>query len=132
ALRFERVRSYTASMLGSRALIEGRSSDVRLREIGLAGERGMTELVDWLGEGDLLPLPAGWRAPCDVGQVTPYSPDALNHSLTALRACPAPDDLGAELSRVLRSYDEQDAWRRAFELIAPLAATGQRPALPAL
>lgn len=132
ALRFERVRSYTASMLGSRALIEGRSSDVRLRDIGLAGERGMAELVDWLGEGDLRPLPAGWRAPCDMGQVTPYSPDALTHSLAALRACPAPDDLRAELSRVLRSCDEQDAWRRAFELIAPLAATGQRSALPAL
>ena len=46
-LRFERVRSYTASMRGHRAFVEGRSQDPRLKEIGEAGERGMEELLAW-------------------------------------------------------------------------------------
>lgn len=63
AMRFERVRSYTSSLLGARAYREGRSSDPRLADIGAAGERGMLGLLDWLDEGELQPLPASWRAP---------------------------------------------------------------------
>lgn len=46
-VRFERLRSYTASMRGHRAFAEGRSDDARLKEIGEAGERGMEELLSW-------------------------------------------------------------------------------------
>ena len=45
--RFEKARSYTASMRGHRAYLDGRNDDPRLREIGEAGERGMRELLTW-------------------------------------------------------------------------------------
>jgi aminoglycoside phosphotransferase (APT) family kinase protein len=46
-VRFERLRSFTASMRGHRAFMEGRSTDPRLKEIGEAGEHGMEELLTW-------------------------------------------------------------------------------------
>ena len=64
-LRFERVRSYTSSMLGARAYRDGRSADQRLLGIGAAGEKGMLGLLDWVAEGELVPLPQHWRAPVD-------------------------------------------------------------------
>lgn len=132
ARRFERVRSYTASMLGSQAFLDGRSSDARLLDIGAAGDSGMTELVDWLAEGELLPLPQGWRAPFDTGAISPHRPEALHASLAALRTCPPPDDLHARLASALDSSDDELAWRRAFIMLAPLAATASISALPAL
>ena len=62
-LRFERVRSYTSSMLGAQAYRDGRSTDPRLLEIGAAGEAGMHGLLDWLEEGELVRLPEPWCAP---------------------------------------------------------------------
>jgi len=62
-VRFERVRSYTASLSGSRAYADGRSDDPRLPALGTAGERGMWGLVEWLAEGPLRPLPTAWSLP---------------------------------------------------------------------
>lgn len=132
AKRFERVRSYTASMLGSQAFLDGRSSDARLLDIGAAGESGMTGLVDWLAEGELLPLPRDWVAPFDKDVFPAHEPEALQASLAALRTCAVPGDLGAGLASALDSSDDELAWRRAFTLLAPLAATGSNVALPAL
>jgi aminoglycoside phosphotransferase (APT) family kinase protein len=116
AKRFERVRSYTASMLGAQAYRDGRSGDARLLDIGAAGEVGMTGLLDWLAD-DLLPLPVSWRAPVS-GAPTP-APDALTASLVALRRCDVPG-----LTSALSDSDDLAAWQGAFALLAPLAATG--------
>jgi aminoglycoside phosphotransferase (APT) family kinase protein len=130
AKRFERVRSYTASMSGSQAFLDGRSGDARLLDIGAAGECGMTGLVDWLAEGELAALPAAWRASTD--SLPQPEPEALRASLAALRACRTPSELRLELAAALGVADEEQAWRRAFSLIAPLAAAGSAEALPAL
>lgn len=130
--RFERVRSYTSSMLGQQAYLDGRSGDARLFDIGAAGESGMTGLVDWLAEGELLPLPRDWRVPFDTGALPAPEPEALQASLAALQICAVPHDLGAGLASALDNSDDELAWQRAFTLLAPLAATGSNLAVPAL
>ncbi len=75
-LRFERVRSYTSSMLGAQAFRDGRSDDSRLLDIGAAGERGMAELVAWLADGPLAPLPADWGP--DLGELDARDLPALD------------------------------------------------------
>lgn len=132
ARRFERVRSYTASMLGSQAFLDGRSSDARLLDIGRAGEDGMAELVEWLGDDDLVPLPRDWRAPCDADAFPLYEPAALRDSLAALRALSVPGEHAAALATALDSRDDEVAWRRAFQLLTPLAATASGAIRPAL
>ncbi len=47
AARFERVRSFTASMRAIRAWLDGRSNDPRLFTIGLRGEAAMKTELDW-------------------------------------------------------------------------------------
>ncbi len=47
AARFEQVRSYTASMRGLRAWLDGRSDDPRLLEIGRRGEQAMKTELSW-------------------------------------------------------------------------------------
>ena len=133
AKRFERVRSYTSSMLGAQAFRDGRSGDARLLTIGAAGEVGMTELIDWLDTDGLVPLPESWRAPVD--NVPVPEPSAVSASLTALRACQPPDEVAVALNSARRDSDELAAWQRAFSVLAPLAATGSariRPALAAV
>jgi aminoglycoside phosphotransferase (APT) family kinase protein len=132
AARFERVRSYTASMLGSQAFRDGRSADSRLLGIGAAGERGMAELTDWLADGPLAALPARWRAPADGVAFPACSPAAVRASAGELRGCAVPADLAGPLAAALGGSDEELAWRRAFTLLAPLAATGGAELVPAL
>ncbi len=120
AQRFERVRSYTASMLGAQAYLDGRSGDPRLLEIGAAGEGGMTGLLDWLDD-ELAPLPIAWRAPIH------RMPDPLDAAaaVRALHGCALPPGLS------LAGWDDLDVWRRAFEQLAPLAATASGQWAPA-
>jgi aminoglycoside phosphotransferase (APT) family kinase protein len=127
--RFERVRSYTASMLGSQALLDGRSGDERLLDIGAAGEAGMAELVEWLAEGELVPLPRAWRAPTDAYPA--FRREALRASLEALRSCRVPVEAAA-LGSALHAADDEVAWQRAFALLAPLGATGSVTVAPLL
>ncbi len=47
AARFEQVRSYTASMRGLRAWLDGRSDDPRLLRIGRRGEAAMRQELGW-------------------------------------------------------------------------------------
>ena len=47
AARFERVRSFTASMRGIRAWLDGRSDDPRLLTIGRRGEEAMKAELGW-------------------------------------------------------------------------------------
>ncbi len=47
ATRFEQVRSYTASMRGLRAWLDGRSDDPRLLRIGRRGEIAMKKELGW-------------------------------------------------------------------------------------
>ena len=47
AARFERVRSFTASMRAIRAWLDGRSDDPRLLTIGRRGEQAMKSELDW-------------------------------------------------------------------------------------
>ena len=47
AARFERVRSFTASMRAIRAWLDGRSHDPRLLTIGRRGEEAMQTELDW-------------------------------------------------------------------------------------
>ena len=47
AARFERVRSFTASMRAIRAWLDGRSDDPRLLTIGRRGEQAMQADLDW-------------------------------------------------------------------------------------
>lgn len=47
AARFERVRSFTASMRAIRAWLDGRSHDPRLLTIGRRGEQAMKTELDW-------------------------------------------------------------------------------------
>ena len=47
ATRFERVRSFTASMRAIRAWLDGRSDDPRLLTIGRRGEQAMKTELDW-------------------------------------------------------------------------------------
>lgn len=47
AARFERVRSFTASMRAIRAWLDGRSDDPRLLTIGRRGEQAMKTELDW-------------------------------------------------------------------------------------
>lgn len=47
AARFERVRSFTASMRAIRAWLDGRSDDPRLLTIGRRGEQAMNAELDW-------------------------------------------------------------------------------------
>ena len=47
AARFERVRSFTASMRALRAWLDGRSDDPRLLTIGRRGEKAMKTDLDW-------------------------------------------------------------------------------------
>ncbi|MCY3909994.1 MAG: phosphotransferase family protein [bacterium] len=47
AARFERVRSFTASMRAIRAWLDGRSDDPRLLTIGRRGEEAMRTELDW-------------------------------------------------------------------------------------
>lgn len=47
AARFERVRSFTASMRAIRAWLDGRSDDSRLLTIGRRGEQAMRTELDW-------------------------------------------------------------------------------------
>ena len=47
AARFERVRSFTASMRAIRAWLDGRSDDPRLLTIGRRGEQAMKTDLDW-------------------------------------------------------------------------------------
>ena len=47
ATRFERVRSFTASMRAIRAWLDGRSHDPRLLTIGRRGEQAMQTELDW-------------------------------------------------------------------------------------
>ena len=47
AARFERVRSFTASMRAIRAWLDGRSHDPRLLTIGRRGEEAMKAELDW-------------------------------------------------------------------------------------
>ena len=47
AARFERVRSFTASMRALRAWLDGRSDDPRLLTIGRRGEQAMKTELDW-------------------------------------------------------------------------------------
>ena len=47
AARFERVRSFTASMRAIRAWLDGRSDDPRLLTIGRRGERAMKAELGW-------------------------------------------------------------------------------------
>ncbi|MCQ3810245.1 MAG: phosphotransferase family protein [Acidimicrobiia bacterium] len=47
AARFERVRSFTASMRSIRAWLDGRSNDHRLLTIGRRGEQAMKTELDW-------------------------------------------------------------------------------------
>ena len=47
AARFERVRSFTASMRAIRAWLDGRSNDPRLLTIGRRGEQAMKTELDW-------------------------------------------------------------------------------------
>ena len=47
ATRFERVRSFTASMRAFRAWLDGRSDDPRLLTIGRRGEQAMKTDLDW-------------------------------------------------------------------------------------
>ena len=47
AARFERVRSFTASMRAIRAWLDGRSHDPRLLTIGRRGEQAMQTELDW-------------------------------------------------------------------------------------
>lgn len=130
--RLELVRSFTASMLGLQAALDGRSSQPALIGIGAAGERSMGALVAWLAEGELQPLPAGWRAPVDVQALPACRPEELRRSLQGLRRCPVPPGLAGPLAAALDDSDDEAAWRRAFALVAPLAATASADALPAL
>lgn len=47
AARFERVRSFTASMRAIRAWLDGRSDDPRLLTIGRRGEQAINTELDW-------------------------------------------------------------------------------------
>ena len=51
AARFERVRSFTASMRAVRAWLDGRSDDPRLLTIGRRGEQAMKTDLDWARRG---------------------------------------------------------------------------------
>lgn len=130
--RFERVRSYTASMLGARAFVDGRSADARLLEIGAAGEQGMTALSDWLAESPLVPLPSRWRVPLDPAELPSPGAEPLLRSVAALKACPAPPGVRAELDTALNALDDEQAWQAAFSMLAPLGAEGTATVLPAL
>jgi aminoglycoside phosphotransferase (APT) family kinase protein len=130
AKRFEQVRSYTASMLGAQAFLDGRSADARLLDIGTAGEDGMADVVDWLAEGELLPLPSAWRAPID--SIPEPTEQARRVSLAALRQCTVPDELSQRLSDSLDKSDDAQAWSQSFALLAPLAATGTSAHVQAL
>jgi len=130
AARFERVRSYNSSMLGERAYRDGRSGDARLLAIGAAGEEGMTGLVEWLGEGELPALPSAWRAPLE--EFPDPAPSALAASLAELRRCAVPDELRGPLAVALADSSDQLAWRNAFELLVPLAATGPKSVVSAV
>jgi len=50
AARFERVRSFTASMRAIRAWLDGRSDDPRLLTIGRRGEEAMKSELDWASD----------------------------------------------------------------------------------
>lgn len=52
AARFERVRSFTASMRAIRAWLDGRSDDPRLLIIGRRGEEAMQTELDWAESSD--------------------------------------------------------------------------------
>lgn len=52
AARFERVRSFTASMRAIRAWLDGRSHDPRLLTIGRRGEQAMKTELDWAESSD--------------------------------------------------------------------------------
>ncbi len=52
AARFERVRSFTASMRAIRAWLDGRSHDPRLLTIGRRGEEAMQTELDWAESSD--------------------------------------------------------------------------------
>ena len=130
--RLERVRSYTSSMLGAQAYRDGRSADARLLDIGAAGEAGMAGLVGWLAEGELAALPRAWRVAPDAQAVALPEAAALRACLAALRDCPAPQPLRARLDQALRTSDDGQAWRAAFALLAPFAASGPPAVVPAL
>lgn len=132
ASRFERVRSYTASMLGAEAFRSGRSADARLLGIGAAGESGMASLIDWLGEGPLVPLPSGWRVQVDGAKLPAYPHAALEESVEGLRRCALPEAAAGKLASALVSRDPVQAWQAAFTMLAPLGAGGTADAAPAL
>lgn len=132
AARFERVRSYTASMLGAEAFRSGRSNDGRLLGIGASGESGMASLIDWLGEGPLVPLPSGWRVEVDEAELPAYPRAALEESVEVLRRCALPEAVAGDLGSALGARDPGQAWRGAFTILAPFGAGGTADAVAAL
>lgn len=137
-LRFERWRSFTSSIRGMRAFIDGRNRDPRLLGIGLAGDSGAWEMVDWLEPG--LPpldddqvatmpvpyLPDRWlsrHAPALLERLTTGDESARSASLDALEA-EAEIAAVPGLGTVLGGSDPDSEWDGAFRILANAARTG--------
>ncbi|NIS37507.1 MAG: phosphotransferase, partial [Actinobacteria bacterium] len=151
-LRFERWRSYTASMRGLAALVDGRRNDPALAFIGEAGQRGMWEMVDWITDG-LPPLPdeLAERDPeygeamsperrrsvaAAIGEGDPgrrhlldddADRKALHRSVSMLRTVRGLPDL----SRALVETDPELAWHAAYRVVTRRAGDEGRRLHPA-
>jgi aminoglycoside phosphotransferase (APT) family kinase protein len=145
ALRFERWRSFTSSVRGLRAFMDGRNRDPGLLAIGLAGDAGAWDLVDWL-EPDLPPLvddnmvpatdaphlPGDWlteRAPVLFGRLTTADEHSRSASLEALRS---KESSVPGLREALVGSDPDAAWNGAFTCLAQAARTGSGELIPTL
>jgi aminoglycoside phosphotransferase (APT) family kinase protein len=143
-MRFERWRSFTSSMRGMSAFLDGRNRDPRLLGIGLSGDGHAWEMVGWL-EPDLPPLaddemvpmrppelPHRWLSehmPEFLDQLRMNDAIARSSSLDALEA--AAGDV-PELADVLVGGDAESTWSDAFVLLAGAARSGGSELVPAL